>query len=234
MSAVSDQSKSVRAAEIFSVLKSRIVQWEYPPGQRFTEEELCKEFGVSRSPVREALRMLEENNLVDKIPYRGCTVKQPDLNELNELYDVRVILESAVAEQLATHGMPQAAWEHQFQEWSALAQSTAYAAIDSAELAQHDRSFHEALARSTGNRTLYDLLHNINERLHFIRMTDITTIDRLWETCQQHLAILEHIAAADSTAARTAMRQNIEGARIHVKSAIKEALARAYLTNFDR
>ncbi len=113
MYVLSESSKAVRAAEIFSVLKTRIVQWEYPPGHRFTEEELCKEFGVSRSPVRETLRMLEENNLVDKIPYRGCTVKQPDLNEINELYDVRVILESAVAEHLATHGMPQADWDQQ-------------------------------------------------------------------------------------------------------------------------
>jgi DNA-binding GntR family transcriptional regulator len=234
ISLLTELPKPVRAAEIFSVLKTRIVQWEYPPGHRFTEEELCKEFGVSRSPVRETLRMLEENNLVDKIPYRGCTVKQPDLNEINELYDVRIILESAVAEHLATQGMPQDDWQQQFEEWSALAQQASYATIDSAGMAQRDRAFHEALARSTGNRTLYDLLHDINERLHFIRMTDITTVDRLWETCRQHLAILEHIAAADSATARAAMRENIEGARTQVRSAIKEALAHAYMANFDR
>ncbi len=65
-------------------------------------------------------------------------------------------------------------------------------------------------------------------------MTDITTVDRLWETCRQHLAILDHIAAADVATARTAMRENIEGARAQVRSAIKEALARAYMANFDR
>src|SRR6476619_1433309 len=103
---VTESAKSVRGAEIFTALKSRIIRWEYPPGYRFTEEEICKEFGVSRSPVRETLRMLEEHGLVEKVPYRGCTVKQPDVQAINELYDVRAILESAVVELLAMAKQP--------------------------------------------------------------------------------------------------------------------------------
>jgi DNA-binding GntR family transcriptional regulator len=231
---VTETPRVLRAAEMFETLKRRILHWEYPPGHRFTEEELCREFGVSRSPVRETLRMLEENNLVDKVPYRGCTVKQPDLNELNELYDVRAILENAVVEQLAAQGMPPEIWEQQSQIWRMLAGVTSYAEVDGAELAQRDRAFHEGLAQATGNRTLHSLLHEINERLHFIRMTDITTVERLWETCRQHLIILEQIAAGDAAAARAAMGENIEGARVHVKSAIKEALSQAYLAQYSR
>jgi DNA-binding GntR family transcriptional regulator len=52
--------------DVFSVLKERIIHWEYAPGHRFTEEALCEEFGISRSPVREALRMLVENRLPTK------------------------------------------------------------------------------------------------------------------------------------------------------------------------
>ena len=63
---VTETARAVRGSEIFTALKSRIIRWEYPPGYRFTEEEICKEFGVSRSPVRETLRMLEEHGLVDK------------------------------------------------------------------------------------------------------------------------------------------------------------------------
>jgi DNA-binding GntR family transcriptional regulator len=76
---VSEQTRQLRATELYDTLKGRILRWEYPPGHRFTEETLCKEFGVSRSPVRETLRMLEEQGLVDKVPYRGCTVKQLNL-----------------------------------------------------------------------------------------------------------------------------------------------------------
>src|SRR5204862_1866743 len=98
---VTETARAIRGAEIFAALKHRIIRWEYPPGYRFTEEEICKEFGVSRSPVRETLRMLEEHGLVEKVPYRGCTVKQPDVQAINELYDVRAILETQVGELMA-------------------------------------------------------------------------------------------------------------------------------------
>lgn len=228
-----EQQKASRASTIYTTLKNRILQWQYPPGHRFTEEEICREFGVSRSPVRETLRMLEENGLVDKVPYRGCTVKQPNLREINELYDVRIILESAIVEHLAIHGLPQDDATHLVETWEALARITTRDAIDGAELAQLDRTFHETLARATGNRTLHDLLHTINDRLHFIRMTDITTVERLWETCRQHVRILECIEAADVFSAKEAMRANIDGARVHVKAAMKEVIAEAFIGSAD-
>jgi DNA-binding GntR family transcriptional regulator len=231
---VTETARAVRGSEIFTALKNRIIRWEYPPGYRFTEEEICKEFGVSRSPVRETLRMLEEHGLVDKVPYRGCTVKQPDVQAINELYDVRAILESAVVEQLATNGLPPELIESLTQTWSRLGRTSSYAEVEALDLATEDRVFHEALAQATGNRTLFDMLRTINERLHFLRMFDITTAERLWDTCRQHLHILDAIAAGDAPAAKDAMRLNIEGARQQVKNAIKEALARAYLAQGER
>lgn len=231
---MTETARVVRGLEIFTALKSRIIRWEYPPGYRFTEEEICKEFGVSRSPVRETLRMLEEHGLVEKVPYRGCTVKQPDVQAINELYDVRAILESAVVELLATTQPPPELLESLARTWNELANVSSYAQVEALDLANEDRVFHEALARATSNRTLSDLLHTINERLHFMRMFDITTVERLWETCAQHLRIVEAIGAGDALAAKDAMRLNIEGARRQVKNAIKEALARAYLGQNER
>jgi DNA-binding GntR family transcriptional regulator len=224
------QQKPIRATELLTALKERIVRWEYPPGYRFTEEEICREFGVSRSPVRETLRMLEEQGLVEKIPYRGCTVKQPDVQAINELYDVRAILELAVVERLAATGLPDDLLAQLTSSWRRLGHVTDFSAVAGLDLATEDRVFHEALAGAAGNRTLLDLLCTINERLHFMRMIDITTVDRLRDTCRQHLQILDAIAAHDGIAAREAMRVNIEGARQHVKSAIKEALAKAFLS----
>lgn len=219
-----------RAIEVYAILKARILGWEYPPGHRFTEEVLCKEFGVSRSPVRETMRMLEEHGLVDKVPYKGCTVKQLNLQEITELYDVRLILETAAIEQVAARGLLGVAQASELRAtWSTLARLTAPAEIDGARLADTDRAFHEALVRATGNETLLDMLGTINDRLHFIRMTDITTIERLWDTCQQHLQILDAVAAGDTARACEAMRINIESARAHVHTGLKEAVARVYL-----
>lgn len=224
------QARFSRATTLFATLKARILRWEYPPGHRFTEETLCKEFGVSRSPVRETLRMLEENDLVDKVPYRGCTVKQPNLQEIGELYEVRLMLETAAIEQVATRGQLGVEGAAELREtWQALAQVTSYAELDGARLADADRAFHEALVAATGNRTLLEMVRAINDRLHFMRMTDITTVERLWDTCRQHLLILDAVAAGDAAQARATVRANIEDARAHVHTGLKEAIARAYL-----
>lgn len=229
--ATDEQARPARATEIFAALQGRILRWEYPPGYRFTEDSLCKEFEVSRSPVRETLRMLEEHGLVDKVPYRGCTVKQPDLQAIGELYDVRLILELAVVEQLAARGLPAALADELAAIWRGLGAASSYTEVDGARLADADRAFHEALAAAAGNTTLLDMLRTINDRLHFMRMTDITRVDRLWETCREHLRIIDHILAGDPALAREAMQANIEGARAHVHAAIKEVLARAYLSH---
>jgi DNA-binding GntR family transcriptional regulator len=221
-----ERPKALRGPEIYGILKQRIIRWEYAPGHRFTEDEICREFQVSRSPVREVLRMLEEHGLVDKVPYRGCTVKQPDFAEIHELYDVRLLLELGVVEQLAQRGIPSDLAERLVQHWNALAAVVSIANLD---MAYEDRTFHEALAKATGNGTLCSLLQTINERLHFARMTDITSVERLRDTCRQHHRILAAIAAHDVVASRDTMRENVEGARQHVETAIKEALARAYL-----
>jgi DNA-binding GntR family transcriptional regulator len=225
-----EQVRPVRAAEIFATLQGRILRWEYPPGYRFTEESLCKEFEVSRSPVRETLRMLEEHGLVDKVPYRGCTVKQPDLQAIGELYDVRLIMELAVVERLAVQGLSAAIFSALRDEWTSLGAVESYAEVDGAKLADTDRAFHEALAAAAGNATLLELLRDVNDRLHFIRMTDITSVERLGETCREHLRILDQIVAGDPAQAAASMRANIEGARAHVHAAIKEVIARAYLS----
>lgn len=231
---MSDQLRQPRATELYDTLKARILRWEYPPGHRFTEETLCKEFGVSRSPVRETMRMLEEQGLVDRVPYRGCTVKQLSLQEITELYDVRLILETAAIEQVAARALlgPGRGAELR-QTWAALARLTSYAEVDGARLADADRAFHEALAAAAGNRTLLDMLRAINDRLHFIRMTDITTVERLRDTCREHLQILDAVAAGDGAGAREAMRANIEGARAHVHTGLKEAIARVYLAKMS-
>jgi DNA-binding GntR family transcriptional regulator len=214
--------------EIFATLKARIIRWEYPPTHRLTEENLCNEFGVSRIPVREALRMLVENNLVDRVPHRGCTVKQPNLTEIDELYEVRLALESYVAERLATAGLSPKVTASLSQSWRTLTQGD-FAALDGEFLAREDTAFHEGLAAALGNSALLGQLHMVNERLLFARMTDITTPERLAGTCRQHLAILDAIARGDAPAARAAMQANINFGRNNVESALKDALARAYM-----
>jgi len=211
---------------VFLELKKRIIHWHYPPGYRFTEEGLCEEFGVSRSPVREALRMLVENGLVDKEPHRGYSVKQPDMREIYELYEVRLALELYVVEMLTKTDIPSADWERLHTAWQTILEKIPENVDD---FSKKDEEFHEALATFTNNKVLIQQLHGIDERMHFIRMMDITTSERLQATCEQHIRILQCIKEGNVECAREALEKNIQDGRGNVEQAVKSALAKAYM-----
>jgi len=218
-------SSSALSSAIIATLKERILAWQYPPEHRLTEEGLCREFGVSRTPVREALRVLATNGFVRRTGNRGYAVRQVRVKELEELYDLRMALELYVVETLAARGVRAGDLASLEEAWTAVRQQPARKVEELAEL---DARFHEALAALVGNGTLLQHLQAINERLFVFRMIDFTQTDRVWSTCAQHLAIIERIGARDVNGAREALRSNIEHGRNIVGNSIKEALARAY------
>jgi DNA-binding GntR family transcriptional regulator len=213
------------SATLIATLKERIITWNYPPEHRLTEDTLCREFGVSRSPVREALRVLATNGFVRRTANRGYAVRQVKVNEVEEMYEVRLALELYVVESLATRGAPADELAAMAKAWNAVRRRPKRAVE---ELAALDARFHERLASLFGNATLMRQLETINERLHLFRTIDFAKTDRVAGTCAQHLAIIDRIAARDVVGARDALRQNIEDGRNIVGNSIKEALARAY------
>ncbi|MGH7121429.1 MAG: GntR family transcriptional regulator [Acetobacteraceae bacterium] len=214
------------SAKIIVALKERIITWRYPPEHRLTEVSLCREFGVSRSPVREALRVLTTNGFVRRMDNRGYAVRQVKLKELKELYDVRLALELFAVEQLASEGAAGKELAGMARAWKDLRRRPPR---DEGELAKLDAHFHEELARMAGNGALLQQLQAINERLLIFRMIDFAKPDRVESTCEQHLLVLERIAAGDVQGARQALRRNIEDGRNIVGISIKEALARSYI-----
>jgi DNA-binding GntR family transcriptional regulator len=214
------------SASIVATLKERIIHWQYPPEHRLTEAELCQKFGVSRSPVREALRTLATDGFVKKMPNRGYAVKQHNLREIEELYEVRLALELFVVECLAKRGTPKNDDIDALKRtWTGLLNGSSK---KDEELARLDTLFHETLAHAAGNKSLLRQLRAINERLLLFRMLDFGKAHRVESTCHQHLEILKRIAAKDISGARKAMQRNIEDGRNNVHAAIKDALARAY------
>ena len=169
---------------------------------------------------------LVEKGLVEKQPRIGYAVKQPNMEEILELYDVRLALELYAVEWLAKNGMPQPQWEELHTTWNEI---LSQANPERFDFTREDEKFHETLVLSTGNRTLSQQHKNVDERLQFVRMMDITSSERLRATCQQHLQILTSIRNGDVAGAREAVQINIEDGRNNVDQAIKEALAKTYL-----
>jgi DNA-binding GntR family transcriptional regulator len=219
------KKNSTLSSSIVATLKERIIAWQYPPEHRLTEEGLCREFRVSRSPVREALRVLSTNGFVRRMANRGYAVRQANMRELEELYEVRLALELYTVDRLASRGAPSKALDSLRETWQAV---RAGPTRKGEELAELDTEFHERLAALIGNEMLLQQLKTINERLFVFRMIDFGKADRADDTCEQHIAILDKIAAQDRIGARDAIQRNIEDGRTIVGAAIKEALARAY------
>ena len=101
------KAKKSLHTDIFTTLRDRIVCMSYPPGTALNEKELCEEFGVSRTPLREAIRMLEDLNLVDVIPRFGTHVSSLDLNEIRCAMQIKVKLEALASEGAAENLTPQ-------------------------------------------------------------------------------------------------------------------------------
>ena len=214
------------SASIVATLKERIIHWQYPPEHRLTEAELCQKFGVSRSPVREALRTLATDGFVKKMSNRGYAVKQHNLREIEEIYEVRLALELFVVECLAKRGTPKNDEIDALKRtWTGLLNGSSK---KDEELARLDTLFHETLAHAAGNKSLLRQLRAINERLLLFRMIDFGKAHRAESTCHQHLEILKRIAAKDISGARKAMQRNVDEGRNNVHASIKDALAKAH------
>lgn len=219
------QPKQSLSAKIISKLKDRILHWDYFPGHRLTEEGLCQEFGVSRSPVREALRVLAANGFIEKVVHQGYTIKQLDAREIQDLYELRMALEIYVVGRLAETGINAEVARQMIKDWTAVL----YPPYLSEEaLSAMDRNFHETLAIEMGNQVLAQKLMEINERLSIFRMVDFSKTDRVQSTARQHIAVLQRITAGDVAGARHAIKSNIQNSSDNVHTTLTEALGRAY------
>ncbi|HRS04349.1 MAG TPA: GntR family transcriptional regulator [Treponema sp.] len=213
------------SAEVYETLSERIRTWLYPPGHRLTEEELCNEFGMSRSPIREALNMLVEAGLVDKAERKGYRVRKIDLQELQDIYDTRLVLELAVIERICERGISSGLLRQLRKRWKELRDALPAMAH---EAALEDEHFHEALAAEAGNRVMQRILKEIDRSIHFVRLSDITDPERLRKTCSDHLEILDALEKHDLQRAKELTRENIHWGKEKVANALKEALVRSY------
>jgi DNA-binding GntR family transcriptional regulator len=141
------------------------------------------------------------------------------------MYEVRLALELYAVETLATRGVPADKLRAMIETWENVRHDPP---SDVEDLAELDAQFHEGLSALLDNATLMRQLRAIDERLYLFRTMDFALPNRVANTCEQHLAILDRIGARDAAGARNALRRNIEEALNVVNNSIKEALARAY------
>jgi DNA-binding GntR family transcriptional regulator len=222
-----DKPQKYTAKSICAELKQRILNWEYIPGQRFTEQALCDEFRVSRIPVREALSMLIDTGLVKKKRNVGCQVRELTVEDINHLYELRTALELYAIEILTARPDAPECIADLKKEWADYAADAETVLIDPVYWSNADEHFHETLVASIDNPILYKALHDVNAQIRFLRVKDITSNDRLVRTCKAHAAILEAIESGSPAEARKRLHDNILMGRNNVHESFKKVLKQA-------
>ncbi|MDA3626094.1 GntR family transcriptional regulator [Saccharopolyspora oryzae] len=212
------ESPSSYADQIARILEGEILAGRYARGAHLQQDEVCRRFGVSRTPAREALRKLQALNLVELIPNRGARVRVPTLRELEEVYQVRAELEGFAAELAAEAKDPSVARQlAEAQKALADLLPTAVAALDgsgesAAERLRHfNDAFHGVIHDAGGNRRLGQMIQELHR--YFPKDTVRLAI-RTPEALQvlyldDHEVILDRIVNGRGAQAREAMRDHI-------------------------
>jgi DNA-binding GntR family transcriptional regulator len=158
------------ADQVYEILRSQILDMDLPPGTRLKDSELAVKLGMSNTPVREALRRLEEAELVETVPRRGTFVKQLSLREVEGLYEVRSALE-VLAVRLAAVRSDDTLLEQVDEAARLHVSAVQRGAVD--EFLEYDRRFHDLIAEGADNPILASMLTSLADRIHIVRRMDL-------------------------------------------------------------
>ena len=204
---------------VYLTLRKAILKGEFRPGERLMEIALANRLGVSRTPIREAIRKLENEGLVTMIPRRGAQVAEITQEELNNVLEVRQSLEvlAAVrASQRITKEQEKelAAAEKAFRDISDT--------LDLTELAEADVAFHDVIYRATGNRRLIQILNNLREQMYRFRIEYLKDRAVRGTLVEEHHAISEAIRSHDAAEAERQIALHIDNQRKAINASIGE------------
>ena len=215
------QSNSLPAL-VQAEIEQLILRGELAIGQRINESDLASRFGMSRGPIREALRALEESRLVRSEKNRGVFVREVSVDEADEIYDVREALDQLVGQRVAERATPD-----QLRELEAVV-----AAMDGATGAHDIKSyhalnlkFHDMLVDFAGNARLTETYRLLTKGLLLFRLRGLQDGGGFAVSNTEHKAVLEAVAARDSArAGRLLRRHAVESrARMHKAAAVAAA-----------
>jgi DNA-binding GntR family transcriptional regulator len=207
--------------QLTEMIRRDIVRNVLLAGARVTEEALAERYGASRTPVREALRVLTQEALFAYTPRSGYLVLSVNLDEMDDLYAVRVAIEEKAASRLAVADA-RPILENLLTYWDDMPSDVAGGDVNLVFL---DEQFHEALAAAGGSTVLPPMLRNINHRLHALRIRDFVDPERVRQTFEQHAAILRSLLDGDTRTARALLRAHIWQSYAFVRSRVSDTEA---------
>lgn len=194
---------------VCETIRQAIIDGTFSPGERLMEIQMADEMGVSRTPVREAIRKLELEGFVVMIPRRGTYVADISIRDITEIYEIRTSLD-VLAAGLAAERITDDELETLNRLLVEIGQHIADNNME--KIVEIDTAFHDILYQASRNERLCSIINNLREQLTGIRGRSMSYPGRLVETMDEHRSLVDCIAARNVEAAQNAARVHIENA----------------------
>jgi DNA-binding GntR family transcriptional regulator len=202
------------AEQTYAQLKALLHDFLLLPGERFSESEMGARLGVSRTPVREALFRLRNEGYLDVESKSGWSVKPIDFDRLDQLYDLRVLLELASVVRLCSRSTDPPELEALKAAWLVSADLR----LDGVrEVGALDEQFHATLVRSAGNAEIAKVHWDVTERIRIVRRLDFTRDDRIEATYVEHGKILRAVLQRKVEQAQLLLKAHVEQSKAEVR-----------------
>ncbi len=204
---------------VFQTLRQAILREDLAPGERLMEIPLANKLGVSRTPLREAIRMLEQEGLVVMIPRRGAQVAGISEKSLRDVLEVRKSLEKLAVE-LACERMTEEDMKEMNRAEEAF--SAAVHEGDALRIAETDEQFHDVIYNSTGNTKLVQLLNNLREQMYRYRLEHIKDEKSRLSLLEEHQRMMAALRSRDVELAKKAAGEHIVNQENNVLRNLRE------------
>ena len=204
---------------VFNTLRQAILKGELAPGERLMEIQLAERLGVSRTPIREAIRKLELEGLVLMVPRKGAEVAKISEKSLRDVLEVRRSLEELAIE-LACQRMTQESVEELEKKQEEFKQAVEDG--NAMEIAETDEAYHDVIYKGTCNDRLVQMINNLREQMYRYRLEYIKDEDKRQILLLEHDNILRAVKQRKVQEAKEAMREHIDNQEITVSKNFKE------------
>jgi DNA-binding GntR family transcriptional regulator len=195
------------AERVYSSVKDAILSLQLKPGSPLVEDELARQLGTSKTPVRDALLALERDGLVTKIPYKGTYVAELNQADAVEIFELRSVLEGLASRLAARELTPQDIAEAE----RLLAEADeARLRGELTEASLLGEQFHQVILRRARNTRLHPILLNLDEQMRRLRLISNQFVGRLEKSAYQHRVILDALRAGDPAQVEKAMRAHLD------------------------
>jgi DNA-binding GntR family transcriptional regulator len=208
---------------VFESLREAIISGRLKPGERMMEIQMAEEMGVSRTPVREAIRKLELEGLVVMIPRKGAYVAGLSLKDIVEVFEIRGALEGLAAE-LAAERITDDELENLERYLVRITEDIEKG--DLVKVVETDTDFHTQLYKASRNDWLLQIINNLREQIQRFRTTSLSYPGRMKEAVEEHRQIVEAISIRNGKLARKLAQEHIDKAENSLMSIIQNGIKR--------